>query len=111
MQISPFIKKAKGKLSNSEYMKIQNNSKISFSPFGWGELGARDYEIILGGSLLIKPRMDHMKTWPNIFIPNKTYVPLEWDFNNLEEIFETYITNHKLRNEIVCNSQEAYKKV
>ena len=54
--------------------------------------------------------MDHMKTWPNIFIPNKTYVPLEWDFNNLEEIFETYITNHKLRNEIVCNSQEAYKK-
>ena len=108
--ISPFIKKAKGKLSNSEYMKIQNNSKISFSPFGWGELGARDYEIILGGSLLIKPRMDHMKTWPNIFIPNKTYVPLEWDFNNLEEIFETYITNHKLRNEIVCNSQEAYKK-
>ena len=47
-EISSFIKKAQGKLSNSEYLKIQNNSKISFSPFGWGELGARDYEIILG---------------------------------------------------------------
>ena len=108
-KISNFIKKAQGKLSNSEYLKIQNNSKISFSPFGWGELGARDYEIILGGSLLVKPRMDHMQTWPNIFIPNKTYVPLEWDFSNLEEIFDTYSKNHKLRNEIISCSQEAYK--
>ena len=108
--ISAFIKKAKGKLSNSDYLKIQNNSKISFSPFGWGELGARDYEIILGGSLLVKPRMDHMETWPNIFIPNKTYVPLEWDFSNLEEIFETYIKNHRLRNKIISFSQETYKE-
>ena len=108
--ISTFIKKAKGELSNSDYLKIQNNSKISFSPFGWGELGARDYEIILGGSLLVKPRMDHMETWPNIFIPNKTYVPLEWDFSNLEEIFETYINNHKLRNTIISSSQEAYRE-
>ena len=108
--ISTFIKKAKGELSNSDYLKIQNNSKISFSPFGWGELGARDYEIILGGSLLVKPRMDHMETWPNIFIPNKTYVPLEWDFSNLEEIFETYIKNHRLRNTIISCSQEAYRE-
>ena len=53
--------------------------------------------------------MDHMQTWPNIFIPNKTYVPLEWDFSNLEEIFDTYL-NHKLRNEIISFSQEAYKE-
>ena len=106
--ISSFIKKAQGKLSNNEYLKIQNSAKISFSPFGWGELGARDYEIILGGSLLVKPTMDHMETWPNIFLPNKTYVPLEWDFSNLEEIFETYIKNYRLRNEIISNSQEIY---
>ncbi len=109
-RISDFIRKAQGRLSNREYFKIQNNSKISFSPFGWGELGARDYEIILGGSLLVKPRMDHMQTWPNIFIPNKTYVPLEWDFSNLEEIFETYPKNHKLRNRIISYSQEVYKE-
>ena len=54
--------------------------------------------------------MDHMKTWPNIFIPKKTYVPLEWDFSNLEEIFETYIKNHGLRNEIISYSQEIYKE-
>ena len=69
-----------------------------------------NYEIILGGSLLVKPRMDHMKTWPNVFIPGKTYVPLEWDFSNLEEIFQTYIQNHRLRNEIILYSQELYKK-
>ena len=108
--ISKFIKKAKGRLSNSEYQKVQNSSKISFSPFGWGELGARDYEIILGGSLLVKPRMDHMETWPNIFIPHKTYVPLEWDFSNLDEIFETFVENDKLRNEIISNSQEVYRE-
>ena len=53
--------------------------------------------------------MDHMETWPNIFIPNKTYVPF-WDFSNLEEIFETYIKNHRLRNTIISCSQEAYRE-
>ena len=41
-------------------------------------------------------------------LPNKTYVPLEWDFSNLEEIFETFIKNYKLRNEIISNSQQVY---
>lgn len=54
--------------------------------------------------------MDHMETWPNIFIPNKTYVPLEWDFSNLDEICETFIKNDKLRNEIILNSQEVYRE-
>ena len=29
--------------------------------------------------------------------------PLEWDFSNLEEIFETYIKNHRLRNTIILS--------
>ena len=36
-----FIKKAKGFLSDSDYKKIQDCSKVSFSPFGWGELLVR----------------------------------------------------------------------
>ena len=51
-----------------------------------------------------------MKTWPNIFIPHKTYVPLEWDFSNLDEIFETFVKNDKLRNEIILNSQQVYRE-
>ena len=36
--------------------------------------------------------------------------PLEWDFSNLEEIFETYIKNHKLRNEIISYQSGSLQK-
>ena len=36
-----------------------------------------------------------MKTWPNIFFPYESYVPLNWDFSNLDEVIETYISKEK----------------
>ncbi len=109
-KIPDFVNKASGRLSNKQYKFIQDSSKISFSPFGWGELGARDYEIIGSGSLLVKPNIDHMKTWPNIFFPYESYVPLNWDFSNLDEVIETYISNEKKRTEVIINSQELHKQ-
>ncbi len=109
-KIDNFIAKARGRLSNKEYKRIQINSKISFSPFGWGELGARDYETIIAGSLLIKPNLKHMHTWPDIFIPMESYIPIDWDFKNLDKVIDEMISNEKLRKKIILNSQDLYKK-
>ncbi len=73
-------------------------SKIVISPFGWGEICLRDFETFLCNSLLFKPDMEHINTWPNLYIKNKTYIPFSWDLNdflekleNLKENFDDYI--------------------
>lgn len=49
------------------YIDETAQSKLSFSPFGYGEVCWRDFEAILVGSLLIKPSMDHIETNPNVW--------------------------------------------
>ncbi|MCI5056684.1 hypothetical protein [Phaeodactylibacter sp.] len=75
-----------GKLSLKDYKKELYNSKAVISPFGFGEVCYRDFEILLGGSLLIKPRMDHILTYPDIYQCNETYIPTNWDFSDVREI-------------------------
>ena len=45
------------------------------SPFGLGEITLKDFEVF-SGSLLMKPNMDHMLTWPN-FYTKDTYIFLQ----------------------------------
>lgn len=104
------LEKAKNKLSIKEYMYIMSKSKISVSPFGWGEIGARDFETIVSGSLLFKPQMNHMKTWPDFFVPFKTYIPLKWDFSDLENKLKYYLKNFEISKKISMNAQEKFRK-
>lgn len=100
----------KGKwLSNKEFYKILSNTKILPSPFGWGELGVRDYESFIYGAALLKPDMSHMETWPDIFIKNETYQPFQWDFKDLESQILDLLHNDQKRIKIATNGQEAYR--
>tara|TARA_A100001011_G_C14311383_1_gene845770 strand:- start:2142 stop:3251 length:1110 start_codon:yes stop_codon:yes gene_type:complete len=96
------------RLSQKDFLRKMKDSMIMPSPFGWGELGARDYEAFYYGACLFKPRMDHMETWPNIFVPNETYVPIDWDFNDLENKLIHYINDSLERKRIAKNGQEKY---
>lgn len=96
------------RLSQKDFIRTMKDSMIMPSPFGWGELGARDYEAFYYGACLFKPNMDHMDTWPNIFIPNETYIPIDWDFNNLEEKLIHYINDSSERKKIAKNGQRKY---
>ena len=69
------------------------NSKVVFSPFGWGELCFRDYEAVYCGCLLVKPSMDHVVTSPDIFEAGVTYVPVKWDLSDLTEKIEYYLAH------------------
>jgi hypothetical protein len=60
------------KISRSVYQKYLLQSRISISPFGWGELCHRDFEIALAGAALAKPSIEHLQTFPPLFVKHKT---------------------------------------
>jgi hypothetical protein len=84
------------------YYREMLNSKICVSPFGYGEICWRDFEAILCGCLLVKPDVTHVETWPDIFRKYETYIPVEWDYSDLEEKCTYYLTHNDEREEIVA---------
>ena len=98
-----------GMTNQKQYYRELRNSKIVLSPFGWGEVCFRDFEAILAGALLLKPDMSHLLTWPNVYIPYETYVPLKWDGTDLLEKSEYYLNDDKERKRIAANAYEQYR--
>lgn len=96
-------------VSSRQYFKDIKRSRIAFSPFGWGEITWRDYEAVCHGCLLIKPAVDHIAVEPNIFIPGQTYVPVRWDFADLEETCRYYLAHPELAAQIAQNARQAYQ--
>lgn len=84
------------------------HSRITLSPFGWGELCFRDFEAVLSGSLLLKPDVAHLETWPDIFQPHQTYVPFSWDATDLIETSHHYLQNETERRRIVEAAFDVY---
>ena len=61
----------------------------------------RDFEIFINGSLLIKPDMSHLETYPNFYKPMETFVPTRWDFEDLEDKILDLINDKKKRRDFV----------
>lgn len=81
-------------------------SKICFSPFGYGEVCWRDYEAVLTGAVLLKQDMAHVETKPDIFEANETYVPLRWDLSDFEEKTRWLIEDATARDRIARQAFE-----
>lgn len=88
------------------FFRDMQMSRITFSPFGWGELCFRDFEAIRAGSLLLKPDMAHIETFPDVFLPGKTYVPVKWDGSDLADRILYYLNHESKRREIVRAAHE-----
>lgn len=97
------------RLSRSHYYKELQNTRVALSPFGWGEVCLRDYEIILSGAMLMKPNMEHLETWPNLWVPQVTYWPLKWDLSDFESAIEIAEKNGRWI-KIAQNAQDLYRK-
>ena len=85
-------------------------SRLTLSPFGWGEVCFRDYEAIALGSLLVKPDMSHLETSPDIYVPGETYVPIPWDFSGAAEVCERYLNDPKESKRIIRNGRAALRE-
>lgn len=96
-----------GKLNRSKYWSELKNSKVVCSPFGWGEIAYRDFEIFLCGGALLKPDLTHMKTWPDLYRDDETFTSISWDMSDLQEKVESLLTNGRYK-VIAENAQLMY---
>ena len=90
----------------AQYMEEMRRSKICFSPHGYGELCWRDVEAVLAGAVLIKPQMDHLETLPDIYRAGETYLPVKWDFSDLEEVVQRVLADEALCRHLTSNAYE-----
>ena len=89
-------------------MRELRQSKVVLSPFGWGEITLKDFEVFLTGGMLMKPSMDHMQTWPNFYEKDVTYLSHDWDLADLEERIDQAVSNAPDRLAIARAGQERY---
>lgn len=88
----PFLK-----MNHEEYVENMKKSKIAISPYGWGEVCLRDFEAFMYGAALLKPDMGHCETWPDVFVPYVSYLPIKWDMSNMEEIISNALADGKYK--------------
>ena len=96
------------KLNRRGYMKELRNSKVVLSPFGWGEITLKDFEVFLTGGMLLKPSLDHMTTWPYFYEKDVTYLAHYWDLVDLEQQIDWATENDDEREEIAHEGQRRY---
>lgn len=96
----------RGRVTRKKFFKELFDSKLCFSPFGYGEVCWRDFEAMFTGSLLLKPDMSHLTCYPEVFFPNETYVSLAWDLSDFEEKVDFYLANPQERERITRNAFE-----
>lgn len=94
----------RGRVSRNAYFAELFKAKLCFSPFGYGEVCWRDFEAMFTGSLLLKPDMSHLDCYPEVFLPNLTYIPLAWDLSDIEEKVDYYLTHENERLAITRNA-------
>lgn len=98
------------RLNKFSYYKKLSDSKICISPFGWGEIAYRDYETFLNQSILLKPNMDHLETWPTLYIRDKTYLDFNWSLTNIREVYEKILDNYEKYVDIGITGKSNYLK-
>ena len=96
------------KINRIRYFFELRKSKIVLSPFGWGEITLKDFETFLTSGLLVKPSMEHLETWPNFYLPNETYIPFSWNFENFEKKILEIIENFSKYSDIAQKGYETY---
>ena len=92
-------------ISYNKYNKLLKETAVVPSPYGLGEICYRDFEILFSGCVMIKPNMDHIKTWPNMYKPMETYIPCKWDFSDFEDRINWIFNNMSKAQKIATNGQ------
>lgn len=69
-----------------DYIQTMLESRTVLCPFGWGEAAHRDYEAWLLGAIVIKPDCSTVDSWPEVYVPNVTYIECKADWSDAPEI-------------------------
>lgn len=100
---------AKNRVQHSEYIDKLRKSKLSFSPYGMGELCLRDVESWFCGTALVKPDISLVKTIPNIWNdPNRvTTWTCKPDLSDLKEQVDYLLQNEIIGESLILNAFES----
>ena len=98
------------KLPFEEYIRVLYNSKLSLSPFGMGEVCFRDFECMQYGTAIVKPNMARVRTKPDIYVEDESYISVDLDWSNLKEKTNKVLGNFDKYSYIVNNFREKFKK-
>ena len=99
----------KQKVRHTEYVRELKAAKTILSPFGWSEIYGRDFEALQYGAIMVKPSMRHLDTFPNTYKEYETYVPLEWNFSDFDEVMH-HIKAGKYTH-VAWQGQEAFRNM
>ena len=97
-----------GTLSARDFGRELAGVAVVLSPFGWGEVCFRDFEAIMAGATLMKPSMDHIETWPDVYRAGSTYAPVDWDGTELEAVAERLLADAEERARLAIGAREVY---
>jgi hypothetical protein len=101
--------RASGRMTYRKYINEMVKTRTVLSPFGYGEICWRDFEVFLSGAALVKPRMDHIETWPDCsYDPGETYIPYNWDFSDFDEVISDALQIPDKTRAVAVNGQERY---
>ncbi len=98
------------KTSRRNYLREIEQSKLVVSPFGYGEITLRDFEVFRAGAVLLKPDMSHMETWPDLFRAGETMVVHRWDLSDLEDRIDDVLSNYSRNLDLARNAQNIYRR-
>tara|TARA_Y100001963_G_scaffold152589_1_gene237731 strand:+ start:192 stop:1235 length:1044 start_codon:yes stop_codon:yes gene_type:complete len=99
------------RLPKQEYLQKLWQSKLALSPFGQGEICYRDFELMQFGTLMVKPDMSRINTFPNPYVENENYVPVKADWSDLMEKIEDILINYKKYSNFSNNFRQKFKEV
>ena len=95
--------------SRLRYLQELQREKVVLSPFGWGEVNIKDFEAFLSGALLLKPTMEGIETYPNLFVDGQTMVGHSWDLSDVNEKLESILASYQEFVEIAEEGQRRYR--
>ena len=97
------------RVSKITYFRELRDSRIVTSPFGFSEVNYKDFETFISGSLLLKPDMSHLETYPALYDSGETYVSHRWDFADLDERVDNILADYPGHLHIAEAGQERYR--
>lgn len=102
--LSGLTRTAGATVDRDAFMTEMRNSKLCFSPFGFGEICWRDFEAIAAGAVFIKQSMDHLETSPDLYLADETYAPIRWDMTDLADVVGRLLKDDAERERIAANA-------
>ena len=60
----------------------------------------------MSGCLLVKPAMDHVRSLPDLFVAGETYLPVAWDYADLEAVCAPFLKDDRRRIAIARRAQD-----